>query len=86
MTYAGPHAPTVSDSWDGGRMWDQALAHEGFVVFRMDPRSASGKGAVSAWTGLQAPGRPGARRHQGRDQLAQAEALCRRLADRHGRP
>ncbi len=31
-------------------MWDQALAREGFVVFRMDPRSASGKGAVSAWT------------------------------------
>jgi dipeptidyl aminopeptidase/acylaminoacyl peptidase len=49
MTYAGPHAPTVSDSWGGGRMWDQALAREGFVVFRMDPRSASGKGAVSAW-------------------------------------
>jgi dipeptidyl aminopeptidase/acylaminoacyl peptidase len=49
MTYAGPHAPTVSDSWGGGRMWDQALAREGFVVFRMDPRSASGKGAASAW-------------------------------------
>jgi len=49
MTYAGPHFPTVSDSWAGGRMWDQALAREGFVVFRMDPRSASGKGAVSTW-------------------------------------
>ena len=49
-TYAGPHTPTVSDSWGGGRMWDQALAHEGFVVFLMDPRSASGKGAVSAWS------------------------------------
>jgi len=49
MTYGGPHTPTVSDSWGGGRMWDQALAREGFVVFRMDPRSASGKGAVSAW-------------------------------------
>ncbi|HEX3448514.1 MAG TPA: alpha/beta fold hydrolase, partial [Isosphaeraceae bacterium] len=45
----GPHAPTVSDAWDGGRMWDQALAREGFVVFLMDPRSASGKGAGSAW-------------------------------------
>ena len=31
-------------------MWDQALAREGFIVFHMDPRSASGKGAVSAWT------------------------------------
>ncbi len=49
MTYGGPHAPTVSDSWGGGRMWDQALAHEGFVVFRMDPRSASGKGALATW-------------------------------------
>jgi dipeptidyl-peptidase-4 len=49
MTYAGPHAPTVSDSWGGGRMYDQALAAEGFIVFRMDPRSASGKGAASAW-------------------------------------
>ena len=49
-TYGGPHAPTVTDSWAGGRMWDQALAHEGFVVFLMDPRSASGKGAISAWS------------------------------------
>jgi dipeptidyl-peptidase-4 len=48
-TYGGPHAPTVSDSWGGGRMWDQALAREGFVVFLMDPRSASSKGAISAW-------------------------------------
>ena len=36
--------------------------------------------------GVQAPGRPGARGHQGRDQLAQAEALRRRVADRHERP
>jgi dipeptidyl-peptidase 4 len=50
MTYAGPHFPRITDTWEGGRMWDQALAHEGFIVFRMDPRSASGKGAVSAWT------------------------------------
>jgi dipeptidyl-peptidase 4 len=50
MTYGGPHAPTVSDSWAGGRMYDQALASEGFIAFRMDPRPASGKGAVSAWT------------------------------------
>jgi dipeptidyl aminopeptidase/acylaminoacyl peptidase len=49
MTYGGPHAPVVSDSWVGGRMWDQALAREGFIIFHMDPRSASGKGANSAW-------------------------------------
>ena len=50
MTYAGPQAPTVSDSWGGGRLGDQVLAQQGIVVFRADPRSASGKGAVSAWT------------------------------------
>ena len=52
MTYAGPHAPTVRDSWSsgGGRTWDQALANEGIVIFRCDPRSASGRGAQSAWT------------------------------------
>jgi dipeptidyl aminopeptidase/acylaminoacyl peptidase len=50
MTYAGPHAPTVRESWDGGRLLDQALAGAGIVVFRVDPRCASGKGACSAWT------------------------------------
>jgi len=48
-TYGGPHAPVVADAWAGGRAWDQALAAEGFIIFRVDPRSASGKGAVSAW-------------------------------------
>ncbi len=49
MTYAGPHAPTVRDSWSRRWGWDQMLAQTGIVVFRCDPRSASGKGAVSAW-------------------------------------
>jgi dipeptidyl aminopeptidase/acylaminoacyl peptidase len=48
-TYGGPHAPRISDSWAGGRMRDHALAHQGFVIFHMDPRSASGKGALSTW-------------------------------------
>jgi dipeptidyl aminopeptidase/acylaminoacyl peptidase len=50
MTYAGPHAPTVQDSWGRGRVHDEVLANLGFIVFRCDPRSASGKGAVSTWT------------------------------------
>ncbi len=50
MTYAGPHAPSISDSWRGGRAYDHMLAQLGMVVFRMDPHPASGKGAVSAWT------------------------------------
>jgi dipeptidyl-peptidase 4 len=50
MTYAGPHAPTIHDSWGGGRSRDEMLAQMGFIVFRCDPRSASGKGACSTWT------------------------------------
>jgi dipeptidyl aminopeptidase/acylaminoacyl peptidase len=50
QTYGGPHAPRQADSWQGGRVQDEVLARMGFVVFRCDPRSASGKGAVSAWT------------------------------------
>jgi dipeptidyl aminopeptidase/acylaminoacyl peptidase len=49
-TYGGPHAPTVSDTFGGGRGFESTLVNEGFIVFRMDPRSASGKGAVSTWT------------------------------------
>jgi dipeptidyl aminopeptidase/acylaminoacyl peptidase len=49
-TYGGPHAPSISDAWNGGRAWDQMLAGMGVIVFRCDPRPASGKGACSAWT------------------------------------
>jgi len=49
-TYAGPHMPSISDSWQGGRTWDHMLAGMGVIVFHCDPRSASGKGACSAWT------------------------------------
>ncbi len=48
-TYGGPGAPSVRDSWGHG-VWDQVLAQSGIVVFRCDPRSASGRGAQSAWT------------------------------------
>ncbi len=49
FTYAGPHAPTVRDEWGGGRIMEQSLATSGIISFRVDPRSASGKGAQSAW-------------------------------------
>jgi dipeptidyl aminopeptidase/acylaminoacyl peptidase len=49
QTYAGPHAPTVRDGFRGGPSFEQALAGSGVVSFRVDPRSASGKGAASAW-------------------------------------
>src|SRR5262249_22095517 len=44
MTYGGPHSPTLHDAWQGGRLHDEMLAQMGFVVFHVDPRSASGKG------------------------------------------
>jgi dipeptidyl-peptidase-4 len=48
-TYGGPHAPTISDAWHGGRAADHMLAAMGALVFGCDPRTASGKGACSAW-------------------------------------
>ncbi len=53
MTYAGPHAPTVSDSWRGGWLNERLLATQGVVVMRGDPYPASAKGAISAWTAYQ---------------------------------
>jgi len=50
MTYGGPHSPTIRNNWSGGRARDHMLAQMGMLVFRCDPRSASGKGACSAWT------------------------------------
>jgi dipeptidyl aminopeptidase/acylaminoacyl peptidase len=58
MTYGGPHAPTIHDNWGFGRLRDEMLAQMGFVVFRCDPRSASGKGACSAWTAYRQLGVP----------------------------
>jgi dipeptidyl-peptidase-4 len=49
-TYGGPHAPTIHDSWQGGLLREQQWAQMGFIVFKCDPRSASGKGAISTWT------------------------------------
>ncbi len=50
MTYGGPAAPTVRDVWGTGRLRDEMLAQKGYVVFRCDPRSASGQGASVTWT------------------------------------
>jgi dipeptidyl-peptidase-4 len=49
QTYAGPGMPTVRDTWSGGHVADQHFAAMGIIVFNVDPRSASGKGAKSAW-------------------------------------
>jgi dipeptidyl-peptidase-4 len=48
-TYSGPHAPQVHNGWNAGNMYYQLLAERGIVVWVCDNRSASGKGAESAW-------------------------------------
>jgi dipeptidyl-peptidase-4 len=37
--YGGPSSPTVADAW--GDPFDQILAHDGYVVMRVDPRTAT---------------------------------------------
>lgn len=69
-TYGGPHAPVVHDAWQGGRLRDQGLANLGFLVFQVDPRSASGKGICSTWT---------AYRQLGVQELADVETAIRWL-------
>jgi len=50
QTYAGPHAPQVRNAWGGtGYLFNQFLAQQGVIVWLCDNRSASGKGAESAW-------------------------------------
>lgn len=49
-TYGGPHAPQVRNAWGGTTyLYHQLLAQHGLVVWICDNRSASGKGAESAW-------------------------------------
>jgi dipeptidyl-peptidase 4 len=50
FTYAGPHAPQVRNAWGGQTyLWHQLLAQKGYIVWVADNRTASGKGAQSAW-------------------------------------
>ena len=58
FTYAGPHAPQVKNSWGGATyMWHQLLAQKGYIVWYIDNRTASGKGAESAWPAYKNFGR-----------------------------
>lgn len=48
--YGGPHAPQVRNEWRGQFMlFNRLVAQQGVLVFMADNRTASGKGAVSAW-------------------------------------
>jgi dipeptidyl-peptidase-4 len=40
-TYAGASSPTVANAWQRALLFDQLLAREGYVVIRMDNRSAT---------------------------------------------
>jgi len=40
--YGGPSAPTVSNSWNRARYFDQILLREGYLVVRFDHRVATG--------------------------------------------
>ena len=48
--YGGPHIQRVRNGWTGATyMFWQLLAQHGLIVWVMDNRTASGKGAVSTW-------------------------------------
>ncbi len=42
-TYSGPDTPSVTNRW-GPSPWEQFLAQQGYIVFQVNVRSASGKG------------------------------------------
>jgi dipeptidyl-peptidase-4 len=50
LTYAGPGAAQVRRDWGGSQfMFHQVLARQGVLVWVLDNRSASGKGAEAQW-------------------------------------
>ncbi|HEV3216589.1 MAG TPA: S9 family peptidase [Vicinamibacterales bacterium] len=50
VLYGGPHLQHVVNGWSGTEyLYEQLLAEHGIVVWACDNRTASGKGAVSAW-------------------------------------
>ncbi len=49
--YGGPQSPIVRNRWPGANgLWHRLLADLGIVICVVDPRQASGKGAVTAWS------------------------------------
>ena len=47
--YGGPHVQRVRNAWSRETLYWQLLAQHGIVVWVLDNRTASGKGAVSTW-------------------------------------
>lgn len=71
FVYGGPHMPSVHNRWEGGRIFQQWLAQQGYLVWACDPYSASGEGAVSGWHAYQ---------RLGETELADIEASVHWLA------
>jgi dipeptidyl-peptidase 4 len=42
FVYGGPAAPQVTNSWQGDTLWNQVLLDAGYVVVKVDNRSATG--------------------------------------------
>lgn len=54
FTYGGPHTPRVKNTWDASAYtsaspWHQLMAQKGYIIWVLDNRTASGKGAQSEW-------------------------------------
>lgn len=50
FVYSGPQAPTVRNGWGGATaMWYQMLAQNGYIIWAIDNRTASGKGVKSTY-------------------------------------
>ena len=47
--YGGPHVQRVRNAWSRETLYWQLLAQRGILVWVLDNRTASGKGAVSTW-------------------------------------
>jgi dipeptidyl-peptidase-4 len=60
ILYAGPHAPMVGNRWAGqgtqSLLFLQTIAQQGVIGWICDNRTASGKGAVSAWPAYKSLG------------------------------
>ena len=50
FVYSGPHAPQVRNAWGSTTgMWYQMLAQNGYIIWVIDNRTASGKGTKSEY-------------------------------------
>ena len=74
--YGEPNAPLVVDAWDSRRYFDQVLLDRGYLVARVDPRSATGSGKAAQATVL--------RRKNGDVELGDLVAAVRWLKSRPG--